>query len=55
MWVRTFTLASRMDVGERAYREGRWTGMRWKAVDLLLTLLMLAALVIAGGAGGKWN
>jgi hypothetical protein len=30
--------------------------MRWKArlFNLLLALMMLASLIIAGGAGGKW-
>lgn len=31
--------------------------MRWRAsvLNLLLALLMLASLVVASGAGGKWR
>lgn len=34
----------------------RWRtlSLRSRVLNLLLTLLMLASLVIAGGAGGKW-
>lgn len=29
--------------------------MRWRLLHLVLTLLMLAALLLASGANGKWG